>query len=377
MRALIVGGGIGGLVTARALRLRGLDVAVFERTPEPRPVGAGITLMANATGVLRELGLVDAVVAAGSRLTHGESRSWRGDLLVSIPFAEVDRRLGAPSVGIHRADLLRVLLDALEPGTVRFGAEFVAFEQDRAGVTAHFASGASERGDLLIGADGIHSTVRARLLADGPPRYAGYTAWRGVTTGADVPSDTSWELLGRGARFGMAPIGGGRTYWYATANVKAGEVDPPGGRKADLEHRFADWWEPVRALIASTPEPDILRNDILDREPSDLWGIGRVTLLGDAAHPMTPNLGQGACQAIEDAVALAAALARGDDVVAALRAYEAARQPRTAKITRLARRFGQVGQWEHPVACRLRNAALRLTPSALALRQATDVMRHA
>jgi len=173
----------------------------------------------------------------------------------------------------------------------------------------------------------------------------------------------------------MAPVGGGRTYWWATANEPAGEIDPPVGRKADLEQRFAGWWEPVQALLAATPESEILRNDILDREPVDRWGVGRVTLLGDAAHPMTPNLGQGACQAIEDAVALAAALAGSSDIVAALRAYERARQPRTARITRLARRMGQVFQWEHPIACRLRDTALRLTPSTLTRRQAEGMLR--
>jgi len=375
VRVLIAGGGISGLVTARALCLRGFDVTVFERQPELRPAGAGIMLAANATAVLRELGLVEPVVAAGSRLVSVETRSWRGESLTYIPSAEIDRRLGAPSVGIHRADLLRVLVDALDPGVVRFGAEIIDFDQDRDGVTVHLSSGESERGDMLVGADGIRSAVRARLLADGPLRYAGYTAWRGVTTCEAAPRGAAIELLGRGARFGMAPVGGGRTYWWATANEPAGEIDPPVGRKADLEQRFAGWWEPVQALLAATPESEILRNDILDREPVDRWGVGRVTLLGDAAHPMTPNLGQGACQAIEDAVALAAALAGSSDIVAALRAYERARQPRTARITRLARRMGQVFQWEHPIACRLRDTALRLTPSTLTRRQAEGMLR--
>jgi 2-polyprenyl-6-methoxyphenol hydroxylase-like FAD-dependent oxidoreductase len=375
MRVLIAGGGISGLVTARALCLRGFDVTVFERLPELRPAGAGIMLAANATAALGELGLVEPIVAVSSPLVSVETRSWRGEPLTYIPSAEIDRRLGAPSVGIHRADLLRVLFDALDPGVVRFGAEITGFDQDRDGVTVHLASGESERGDLLIGADGIHSAVRARLLADGPPRYAGYTAWRGVTTCEAAPPGAAIELLGRGARFGMAPVGGGRTYWWATANEPAGEIDPPVGRKADLEQRFDGWWEPVQALLASTPESEILRNDILDREPVDRWGVGRVTLLGDAAHPMTPNLGQGACQAIEDAVALAAALEGSRDTVAALRAYETSRQPRTARITRLARRMGQVFQWEHPIACRLRDTALRLTPPTLTRRQAEGMLR--
>ncbi|MDI3341907.1 MAG: FAD-dependent monooxygenase [Sphaerobacter sp.] len=375
MRALIVGAGIGGLVTAHALTRCGLDVTVLEREPALHPAGAGIILWPPALVALGALGLAEPVEAAGSRLAWAETRTWRGGLLLRLPLAALSQRLGAPTIALHRAELQQALLGALDPATLRLGADFVRFDQDRASVRAHVADGVSACGDLLIGADGVRSTVRARLLLDGPPRYAGYTAWRGVTMGDVVPPDTTWELMGRGARFGAAPIGRGRIYWWATANVPAGEVDPPQGRKADLEARFAGWWAPVRELIASTPDAAILRHDILDRDPVDRWGIGRVTLLGDAAHPMTPNLGQGACQAIADAVALATALAREDDVVAALRAYEAARRARTARLTTQSRHFGQIGQWQHPVACWLRDLAFRLTPPRLALRQMEALLR--
>lgn len=377
MRALIVGGGIAGLATARALQLRGVSVTVFERSAELRPAGAGISLWSNGIAALGHLGLADPVIARGGELEWVESGTAEGAVLMRIPSGAIGRRLGAPTIGIHRADLQAVLLDALDPQTVRLSAECVGVEQDRSGVTLHLADGSSERGDLLIGADGIGSVVRQQILADGPPRYVGYTAWRGVADGAEVgfPQTTTREYFGTGARFGVAPIGGDRLYWWATANVPPNGDDGPEGRKAELQRRFSGWASPITAIIDATPDSLILRNDILDREPVERWGIGCVTLVGDAAHPMTPNLGQGACQALEDAVTLADIVTRETDIVAALRRYEAARGPRTAAVTKLAWRIGQVGQWEHPLARSLRTLLLRLTPDFVVARQTEALLR--
>lgn len=360
-RAVVIGGGIGGLTAGSALSQAGWDVVVCERAPEIREVGAGITLWANAVKVLRKLGVGDALAAVSHPLQTSALRTWRGKLLARTDFVRMHERLGVPSVGVHRADLQAVLADALGRDRIRLGMECVGYTQDAAGATARFADGREERGDVLIGADGIRSAVRGQLLGDEPLRYAGYTAWRGVgqIDRPEVPLGVTVLAMGRGSQVGMLPIGRARTYWFATANVPAGEADPPGGHKAALLARFGDWYPPFPAAVEATPEEAIIRNDILDRPPVKRWSDGRATLLGDAAHPTTPNLGQGACQAIESAFVLAKHLAGATDVPAALRAYEQARFERTAFITNRSWALGKVFAYESWWANRLRDLFFR------------------
>jgi 2-polyprenyl-6-methoxyphenol hydroxylase-like FAD-dependent oxidoreductase len=231
-------------------------------------------------------------------------------------------------------------------------------------------------GDVVVGADGLHSLVRAQLFDANPPRYRGYTAWRGVApAGAAAGVDQASEFWGRGKRFGVLPAREGRIAWYASVNSPEGSVDTAGPMAALFE-RFAGWTEPVPAVLAATPEESIAKNDVYDRPSMRRWVVGRVALLGDAAHPMTPDLGQGGCQAIVDAWALADSLTASDDVAHGLAHYQRRRWRTAAVTTLLARSLGQVGQWEHPVACWARAAALRATPLWLQLRQLDAVMRR-
>ena len=377
MKAIIVGGGIGGLSTAIALRRAGVEANVFERAGKLEEIGAGISLWANAMKALRKLGLYDAVLAVGRPLRpRGELRSWRGEVFYEVSAAAMEERFGDVNVALHRADLQKTLFAALDEGAIRLGAEFAGFEQDGGGVVARFANGREECGDLLVGADGLHSVVRAQLLGNGPPRYAGYTAWRGVAKLEDelVPGVGGFESWGRGGRFGLAKLGQGRTYWYATKNASEGEEDAPVGRKGELLARFGRWHEPIPAVVRATEESRILRNDVYDREPVKRWCEGRVALLGDAAHPMTPDLGQGACQAIEDAVVLAGCLKEEGKIEAALRLYEVRRADRTAYVVRQPRRLARIGQLENPLLCRLRDAVLKAIPQhVLRSRQLEDL----
>ena len=262
------------------------------------------------------------------------------------------------------------------------GAELVGFAQDETNVRAFLADGGEERADLLIGADGIHSKIRNDLHGRHAPIYAGYTAWRGVVDYQNelLPRGGGFESWGCGTRFGCARMGGGRMYWFATRNAPEGGDDGPAGGRRTLLDMFRGWHEPVPDLIAATPEEDIRRDDVYDRQPVKRWGEGRVTLLGDAAHLMTPNLGQGACQAIEDAFELADALAgclrERSGVEAALGLYEARRTRRTAAIVRLSRRMGQVGQLENPWLCRLRDAAAKRMPDSFQRRQLQMVLGY-
>jgi 2-polyprenyl-6-methoxyphenol hydroxylase-like FAD-dependent oxidoreductase len=356
-RVLIIGGGIGGLAAAVALKRIGIDAAVFERAPELTEVGAGLSLWSNAIKALGRLGLADAIVARGSVIGRAQTLTAGGRLLSEAPLGEIGRAAGAPSVCVHRADVQQLLARAA--GVVHLGSVCVGIE-DGDGVTARFADGRTERGELLIGADGIRSAVRAHLHGPFAPRPAGYVAYRGIArfTLPDDPPDRSRLALGPGSQAGILPCGPGRTYWFATAPA----AGPSGHPKGEALARFGDWLPPLPRVIEATDPAAVMRHDVFDLPPVWPWGRGRVTLLGDAAHATTPNLGQGACQAIEDAVVLADRLRTHGPTAAGLRAYEDARRARTERIVRLSRQMGRMLQWKNPLAVWARNRLMGSRP---------------
>ncbi len=361
-RVLVAGAGIGGLTAAAALRRAGCEVEVFERAPELRPVGAGIVLALNALLGLRSLGLDRQVAAAGAPLERAEILTAGGRRIARTDFSALVRELGVAAVAYHRAEL-HAALRAAAGGGVRLGAEAVGFRQDGGGVRLVLAGGEEVAGDVLVGADGLHSAVRRTLLGAAPPRYSGTTSWRAVTppgTGL-VAAGASAESWGAGRRFGTVGLTGGRVYWFAVEGAPEGGADA-GDPRDRLRELFAGWHPPIAEVLAATPGAAIVRTDLHDRDPVDTWGEGRVTLLGDAAHPMTPNLGQGACQAVEDAVALADELAAGGEPAAALRRYEARRRERTRAVVLESRRLGRLAQWSNPLARAARDLALRAVP---------------
>lgn len=361
---LIAGAGIGGLTLGVALRRAGFSVRVFERAASLRPVGAGITMQTNAILAFRTIGLDAEVAAAGQAMKRGSILDWRGRLLGTMLVDEMARELGAPMIAIHRARLQEVLQKALGPEPLTLGVQVVGFREEAGSVVARLSDGTEVSGDLLVGADGLRSTVRAQLLNDGNPQYAGYTSWRGVCEVPGIADTASTsETWGPGLRFGVVPIGQGRTYWFATANAPTGGVDAPDAH-GELLPRFGHWHTPIRSLIEQTPLTAIVRTDIYDRPPVQSWAWGRVVLLGDAAHPMTPNMGQGGGQAVEDAVVLARCLASEPDLSAALTRYQALRVPRANFFVNQSRRLGEVGQWKNPVACWVRDRLFQLVPES-------------
>ena len=367
MRVVIIGAGIGGLTTALALQQKGIDVDVYERSAVLTDVGAGIGLWPNALKALYQLGLRPALDAVSFVSVEGAVRRADGAVLSRTTSEQVILRFGLPFMIFHRAELLDVLVNAARDIPIHLDRECQEVEQDGNGVTVRFANGTRASGDALIGADGLRSVVRDRLGVPGGLRYSGYTAWRGIAPFATAGM-LAGETLGCGQRFGLVPIHGNRVYWYATDNVAEGQRESPADAKARLMELFAAWHRPIPDLIQSTDPASILRNDIYDRDPVDRWGSGRVTLLGDAAHPMTPNLGQGACQAIEDALVLAHHLSTGPDVASSMRRYESERIPRTRSVVTASRRVGALFQVESRAFCRLRDLAIRSTPAGLSYR---------
>jgi 2-polyprenyl-6-methoxyphenol hydroxylase-like FAD-dependent oxidoreductase len=270
-------------------------------------------------------------------------------------------------VGIHRADLQDVLSRAA--GDVRLGTTVVAFDSTDDSVAVRLDSGETAEGDLLIGADGIRSTVRGQLRPGEPLRYAGYVGWRAAIDYADPALAGRFsESWGPHLRVGLITLGRGRLYWFVSERALE-HAAPPADSKAYLSGLLADWHDPIPRVAAATPSDALTRLPIHDRRPVSEWGRGRVTFLGDAAHPMTPNLGQGAAQALEDAIALRDAIRSEADPVRALRAYEAARIPRTTTIVRRSWQFGRVAQLESAWACRLRDALVKATPARVQRRQ--------
>ncbi|MFN7944799.1 MAG: FAD-dependent monooxygenase [Blastocatellia bacterium] len=365
-RAIIIGGGIGGLCTAIALHRAGIEAVLYERAAEFGEVGAGLTLWANAIRGLRALGLADAVLASGSKVQRASILDSRGRVLSRTRTDEFEQLFGDPTIAIHRARLHQILLAALPVEVVRTGESCTGFEQDGVSVTARFQGGLTERADLLIGADGIHSAIRRQLFPEVRLRYSGYTAWRGVVTTADQTAlGATSESWGCGSRFGIVPISEHEVYWFATDNAPEGMKLRSVVQKASLLERFRGWHQPVEKLLSETPSEAILHNDIYDVVPMAKWSRGRVTLLGDAAHPTTPNLGQGACQAIESSVTLARCLSGAATVAEALQRYESERRPRTAWITEQSWKFGRMAQQDNRLACALRNLIVRFTPESV------------
>ncbi len=356
-RVIIAGGGIGGLAAAVALDRAGLDVQVYERAPVFAEAGAGMSLWPNATRILRSWGLLDAVMAVGEPVSSFDLLRPTGAAISEIPMGVGD----SPAVCLHRADLHRILRQALSPGQLNPSRILTSFHEGEDGrVTARFGDGGEASGEGLIGADGVGSVVRERLHGRASPVYRGYTIWRGIARGVGVQGKGHIsETWGSGQRFGVMPIGGGQVCWYATRNGPAGRPDGPGGRQQEILELFRGWHNPVADLVAATDPVQILKNDARDLPPLSSWGSGCVSLLGDAAHPITPNVGQGACMAIEDAAILAKCLAAEPDTRVALRAYERARRPRTAYVSRQSNRVGAIGQFENPLLVGARDLVAR------------------
>ncbi|MCB5165454.1 FAD-dependent monooxygenase [Streptomyces bambusae] len=371
--AVVAGAGIGGLTAAVALHRRGWRVTVCERADGPTAAGAGIVLAPNALRALEAAGL-DVTRSLGDAVPAAAGlRSPDGRWLSRTDTAALTARYGRPALAVHRAGLGDALTAALPPGTVRYRAAVTGTEDQ--GRTARVHTTAGELvADLVVAADGIRSALRARHFpGHSGLRYSGETAWRTVLPADGLPDLAASETWGPACRFGMVPLADGRVYVYATAAAPEGHR--PDDPRGVLLRRHGDWHAPVPELLRRLDPATLLQHDLYDLAgPLPRLHDGRTAWLGDAAHAMTPNLGQGGCQAVEDAAVLAHLVGHGTDpadLPAALAAYTAARLARTDAIRVRARRAGRVAALRNPLAVAARNLALRALPARLAHR-ATD-----
>lgn len=341
LKVTIIGAGIGGLTTGIALKNIGYDVEIYERTRELRPAGAGISLWSNGIKVLNRLGLGEKVAAIGGEMNRMEYRSHTDERLSAIDLRPLVDRVGERPYPVARTDLQQMLRDAFGKDKLHLGCKCVGVEQDETSATAIFEDGDRVKSDLIISADGIHSTIREYVTGETvTPRFADYVNWNGLVAASDDLCEAdNWVIyVGEGKRASMMPVGDNRFYFFFGCPMQQGTNVPPEDRQKELKDIFAGWPQAVRNLIDRLNPLETNRLEIADLDPLDTLVKGRVALLGDAGHATTPTLGQGGCQAIEDAEILSRYLVSTNISVSdALKRYEQARKDRVSQLVLKAR----------------------------------------
>ncbi len=370
-KVLIIGGGIAGLCAAIALRQAGMDVQVYEKSAVPAPAGAGIIIAPNALKALEPYGIDQEIARQGYANDGFRLLSDRG--------AEIARLSVPPDYGsqysIHRQALHRILLAALPPESIAWNKSFAHAESDEEGIRVTFGDGSQDRADLLVAADGIHSAVRRQLFPEYAYRYAGYTCWRGVIAaeGLTELQPHFIETWGARGRFGIVPLPDHQVYWYALVNARQSDPHIAGYSTDDLHARFADYHDPIPKLLRRAKASDMIHRDILDIAPMKRFYTERIVFVGDAAHAITPNMGQGACQAMEDARVLADCLSVQPDIQKAFAAYDAGRRARIEHISSQSWKIGRLAQAENPWFVGMRNRLMKHAPKSLSRRQARSL----
>lgn len=362
----IIGGGIAGLTAAIGLRQLDREFNVFEQTKELKGIGAGFGLAANAMQALDLLGLRADVEKIGFYTNSYNILDQKGQILLAPDTQKLSTKYKQDNFTIHRADLHFYLLSQLRNDDVILGKKAVRFENHSDYITIYFDDDTRSTCKYLIIADGVKSPLRQQLLPNSSPRYSGYTCWRATIDTSSIKLDKGSETWGTKGRFGMTPLVGNRIYWYACVNSKANNPTYRNYTVQDLAQHFQNYHTPIPTILSDTKDEDLIWNDIIDIKPLSSFAFGNILLLGDAAHATTPNMGQGACQALEDVAVLMDEIKDEKSVQKCFRNFEKRRLKRTKYIIDTSKRIGEVSQWDNPLLVAVRNQIMRLLPPSVA-----------
>lgn len=368
MTIAIIGGGIGGLATAMGLQKIGIKANVYEQNKSFKPLGTGIGIGSNVMIALHKLGIGEKILELGMSLNEQQFLNGNLKRLNSIDFTLLKERFGEENITIERAELHNSLFRGLNSNHIHFNKKVKQFKQIKKQVELTFTDGSTEYVDYVIAADGIHSIFRQTLIPKSKPRYAGYTCWRGITKNEnDVSLHLSTEIWSERGRFGYAPLANGDVYWFACINAKEKDLYYQNLNRQGVATQFGHLSSTVTRLVEETYDDHFLHHDLYDIKPIDTFIYDRVCLLGDAAHATTPNMGQGAGQAIEDASELVNAINSEKNIKDAFILYSKKRVPKTKKIINLSRQIGSVAQWDNEFLIAVRNLFFPFVPSSLLL----------
>ncbi len=376
MKITIIGAGIGGLTTAIALKQKGFDVEIFEATSEFKKAGAGINLALNAMQVYKRLGVYEEIVEAGSYTSSMNITDEKLNPLSAIDLRPFEKKHNVKSVAIHRATLHQILLSKLSGVSIHLNKKVKTVTQSKNGIEIEFEDGTNHQAEILIGADGIHSVVRKSIFNNTKLRTAKQACWRGITkTHLSKKYQTGLnELWGKGKRFGFVAIADDTYYWYALVTYKKDYKEE--FKNINLSKLYLDFHPLVNQTITSTPKENILANEMADLKPIATWHNKNVCLLGDSAHATTPNLGQGACQAIEGALVLANCLAKHkviENTENAFQEFQNIRIEKTTKVVNTSWRIGKMAHLENRFSILLRNFILRTAPKKIVIKQTAHI----
>jgi 2-polyprenyl-6-methoxyphenol hydroxylase-like FAD-dependent oxidoreductase len=372
MKILINGGGIAGLTCAIALQKLGIETVVYESTPEIKPVGAGLVIQSNAIRALEYLGIEDKIIEAANPINQIAIIDEKANVVKKQKPSSINRELFA-GLAIHRHTLHQILKSYLPENLLFTSKKANSFLNKDGKVILQFEDGSNAEGDFLISADGINSNIRLQLLPDSKPRYAGYICWRSVIDNSDLKISEATETWGSKGRFGIVPINENKIYWYATINCNQFDVKINHYNLKKLKEHFSDYHSTVHEILEKSSNEKLIKNPICDIKPLNQFAFNKVLLIGDAAHATTPNLGQGACQAIEDVMVLHQEIVSGKDVESAFKSFEKRRMDKAKYIINTSRKLGSIAQIENKFLISLRNIVFKLTPDFITEHQLTKI----
>lgn len=376
MKIAIIGGGIGGLATAVALHKIGIKAHIYEQAKAFKPLGAGIGIGSNAMLALRQIGVADDIIKAGMPLHEQRFLNDKLEIMNTIDFTLLKKRFGEENIAIQRADLHEALFQSVDAGYIHFNKQVKDMKQLKDEVVLTFQHGETISYDYVVAADGIHSTIRQKLLPNSQPRFANYTCWRGTSPNkGDVQSHISSEAWSKQGRFGWAPLYNGDVYWFACVNSKPNDEYYQSLDKHGVANLFSHYPDPIERVLRETEDASFLHHDLYDIKPLRSFVYGRIVLLGDAAHATTPNMGQGAGQAIEDAYELMLAIEQEVSLQAAFARYDARRIKKTSKVIKRSRQIGWAAQWDQPLLVNFRNAVFPYVPERLLFQRLTFLFK--